>query len=94
MDQKNSDKPTPAKKPDQNSSVPGLLPKNVEECLGKFLAVVDAENSTDEDKKRAQDAFVCSVEAWGDDLCLERRADAAMDHMLKMLEGMTKKRHE
>lgn len=55
---------------------------------------MDAENSTDEDKKRAGDAFVCSVEAWGDDLRLERRAHAAMDHMLKMLEGMTKKRHE
>ncbi|EXK47728.1 hypothetical protein FOXG_17854 [Fusarium oxysporum f. sp. lycopersici 4287] len=61
MNQKISDKPTPAKKPGQKSSVPGLLPEGVEACLGKFLAVVDAENSTDEDKKRAREAFLCSI---------------------------------
>ncbi|RKL45221.1 hypothetical protein BFJ70_g3239 [Fusarium oxysporum] len=61
MNQKTSNKPTTAKKPDQNSSVPGLLPENVEECLRKFLAVIDAENSTDEDKKRAREAFLCSI---------------------------------
>ncbi|PNP73242.1 hypothetical protein FNYG_13372 [Fusarium nygamai] len=63
MNQKNSDKPTRAKKADQKSSVPGLMPEDVIECLGKFLAVVKAENSTDEDKKRARDAFLCSVDA-------------------------------
>ncbi|EMT62173.1 hypothetical protein FOC4_g10015257 [Fusarium odoratissimum] len=69
MNPETSDKHTPAKKPDQKSSgcanfessAPGLLPEGVEECLRKFLAVVDAENSTDEDKKRAREAFRYSL---------------------------------